>query len=230
VNHEDRIFQKPEGLGWFVLAGQLPSQSGDVPELVDRILSKIDLSLLPHCLFMPPKDSLQGLAFINEIGMLLELEVLFHNLEEAEGHRFDQASVLFLAGGEAHDWVHYLQDSLLSQELKAFLFRGGLLFASDSAASAMGEWVIEPSGKSHQAGLGWIKGAIILPWIEDPAESSRVRDLLTSDDPYYAIGLSEGRMLATGPANQVEIWGSHAPTILLGSGWRKPSERPENSS
>jgi hypothetical protein len=141
-------------------------------------------------------------------------------LYEAQHAKVAQPGLFILTGGTATEWINALGTSQLGDALKDALNEGALIIAADGAAAALGSWVLERGDENAVEGLGWLPGAIVLPWLDDPARSDQVRALLALPEPLYAIGIAGGKLFAYGPEDRVELWGVSPPTLALGVGWR----------
>lgn len=214
------LFQRIGEGGWLVIADRLPALSGDFAALTERIVTHVDISLSPFLIHAESQVDNSVLPFVNDLEELLEIKVEVLNLGEAQYAEVAQPSLYVLVGGMASEWVTALKTSKLGDALRSALDEGALIIAVDGAAEAMGAWSIVKGGEGAIEGLNWLPGAIVLPWLDDPATSGRVRKLLALPEPLYAIGIADGRLFAIGPHGEVEMWGVDHPTLALGAGWR----------
>ena len=221
MTDSSRLFQRPRGEGWLVLADRPPILGGEYANLANSLLLHADLSYQPLCILGDNVKYPTLPGFIADLQTLLDVEVAVERLEDARSWDVLNPGILVLAGGKAEDWVRTLEETNLGVLILQGFVDGLLLIAIDTAAAALGSWVLEEGSDSPFPGLNWLVGSIVLPWIADPAELDIVRSVLARTEPLYAIGLEGGRVFALGPGGEVELWGVDAPTIVLGSGWRK---------
>jgi hypothetical protein len=214
------MFRRIEGDGWLVVADRLPSLEGEFAALGERVINHVDISYSPFCIFVEEEIEPSTSAFIDDIEVLLGVSVERLRLSEAQYVETAQPGLFILSGGTGPDWINVLGTSLFGEAMKKALLEGALIIAVNAAASVLGSWVLERGGQSAVEGLNWLPGAIVLPWLDDPANSDRVRSLLSLPDQLYALGIVDGKMFAFGPEGQVENWGNDAPTLVLGAGWR----------
>jgi hypothetical protein len=219
------LFQRPRGEGWVVIADGPPKLGGEFAGLAESIIHHADLTYSPRCICASREASEDLRRFLLDLEGLLGVSIAIEPLEKAEYIEGIDAGILFIAGGEAQSWVDALGGFELGSAILRAISAGTMLFAMDGAASALGYWVVEEDTQEPLEGLNWLTGSVILPWLEDPANSPLVRQLLSRVEPLYALGLSGGRILALGAEGQVELWGKAAPTLLLGSGWRSLGRR-----
>jgi hypothetical protein len=215
-----RVFQRPRGEGWLLLADRPPSLGGEFSGLANFLLTYADLSYQPLCIVANDAEDSDLPQFITDIEILLDRDVGLERLQDAIHWDVLDPGILILAGGNADDWVAALGDTNLGISILQALIEGMLLVVIGGAASALGAWILQPDDRSPSFGLNWLMGALILPWVKDPADSEVIRSILSQDDPLYAIGLVGGRLLALGPEGEVEWWGIEPPTLVLGSRWR----------
>jgi hypothetical protein len=100
--------------------------------------------------------------------------------------------------------------------LLAALDAGVVIVADGPAAEALGDRIAVAEGSpAGKPALRWIPGAIIQTHFSgqpiSPAALKR-KDL-------FRIGLPEGVAIASGPAEEREIWGDGKPTITLNEWW-----------
>lgn len=221
MRESNKLFQRPKGEGWLVLADQPPSLGGEYSALANALLMNADLSYQPLCI-LGDEGSHVGLAeFIMDLQVLLGVEMALEKLEDTKNWDTLDPGIVILAGGIAEDWLEALGETQLGVLILQGLLNGLLLMPIGSAAAALGSWVLEESYFSPVPGLNWLIGSVVLTWTAEPAEYEIVRSILTKPEPLYAIGLAGGRMIALGPGGEVELWGTEPPSIVLGSGWRK---------
>jgi hypothetical protein len=216
-----KVFQRPRGEGWLLLADQPPALGGEFSGLANSLLTHADLSYPPLCIVAGDAEDPDLASFINDIVTLLDVDVQLECLSDAVNRDSLDPGILILAGGNAGDWVAALDDTNLGVSVLQTLIEGLMLIVIDTAASSLGTWILQPEDNSPSFGLNWLIGALIVPWAGDPAEYDVIRDMLSHSDPLYAIGLAGGRLLALGPTGEVELWGTKPPTLVLGSGWRE---------
>jgi hypothetical protein len=221
VTESSKLFQRPRGEGWLVLADRPPTLSGEYANLPNALLTNADLSYQPLCI-LGDEVGISALSdFISDLSVLLDVEVVVGRLEDAKDWDTLAPGILILVGGHAKDWINLLGETNFGLLVLQGFQNGLLLIAIGAAAAALGSWVVEESYETPLPGLNWLVGSIILPWTSDPAEYEVVRSLLARPEPIYAMGLEGGRILALGPVGEVELWGADAPTLVLGAGWRK---------
>jgi hypothetical protein len=221
VKESNKLFQRPRGEGWLVLADQPPSLGGEYANLANSLLVNADLSYQPLCIVADDKEDQMLVNFIRDLQFLLGIEMAVERLEDAKDWDALDPGIVILAGGKAESWVEALGETHFGVLVLQGLLNGLLLMPIGSAAAAIGLWVLEESHVSPYPGLNWLVGSIVLPWTAEPAEFENVRAILAGPEPLYAIGLAAGRMIALGPRGEVELWGADSPAIVLGSGWRK---------
>lgn len=214
------LFQRIGEGGWLVIADRLPAFSGDFATLTERIVTHVDISLSPFLVHADSEVDDSVLPFVHDLEELMEVKVEVLNLGEAQFAEVAQPGLYVLVGGMASEWINALKTSRLGEALRSALDEGALIIAAGGVAEAMGTWAIGQGGEDAIEGLNWLPGAIVLPWLDDPATSRRVRKLLARSEPLYAIGIADGRLFALGPHGEVETWGVDHPTLTLGAGWR----------
>ncbi len=214
------VFLRIGDEGWLVVVDRLPQLGGEISVLSERVITNVDISYPPFIIYAGSElDDAAG-SFLEEIEGLLSVSVESLSLYEAQHAEVAQPGLFILTGGTATEWINALGTSQLGDALKDSLNEGALIIAADGAAAALGSWVLERGDENAVEGLGWLPGAIVLPWLDDPARSDQVRALLALPEPLYAIGIAGGRLFAYGPENRVELWGVSPPTLALGVGWR----------
>jgi hypothetical protein len=221
VRESSRLFQRPRGEGWLVLADQPPSLGSEYSDLADSLLAHADLSYQPLCIVGDDKNHLGLVDFMTDLQVLLGIDIVVERLVDAKNWDGIDPGIVILVGGEPQDWVEALGETHLGILILQGLSKGLLLMPIGAAAAALGSWILEESHVSPIHGLNWLVGSIILTWTAEPAEFEVVRSILASPEPLYAIGLAGGRIIALGPGGEVELWGAESPSIVLGSGWRK---------
>jgi hypothetical protein len=223
VTGRTEIFNRPGTSGWIVLSGGVPSIGDDTPHLAEHVLEKANLALPPLCITAsrPLNDRLRD--FIEDFGLLLgdTIEIAYlDELPEAEiGEILDAAGISILAGGPASVWMNKIEQSSLHSSPEKLFLNERLIMAIGQAAAAMGTWTLQPEDGELLEGLGWLRGALIIPEIGEAMEMERVMGLLSSEEYVYSLGLPEGSVLAFGPAGEVEVWGEPKPVITLGRKW-----------
>jgi hypothetical protein len=221
VKESSKLFQRPRGEGWLVLADHPPSLGSEYANLADSLLVNADLSYQPLCIVGDEREVPMLANFIRDLQFLLGIEMAVERLEDAKDWDALDPGIVILAGGKAENWVDALGETHLGVLILQGFLNGLLLMPIGAAAAAIGSWVLEESHVSPRPGLNWLVGSIVLPWTAEPAEFENIRTILAGPDPLYAIGLAGGRMIAIGPGGEVELWGVDSPAIVLGSGWRK---------
>lgn len=214
------IFLRVGEQGWLVIADTLPALSGEFADLADRILAHVDISYSPFLIYADYDASEPEAPFVEDVEEILGISVERVAIHEAQHVKAAQPGLYILAGGVASDWINALGTSPLGDALKGALDEGALIITAGGAAAALGSWVLELGDDNAISGLNWLPGAIVLPWLSDPADSDRVRALLALPEQLYAIGIAEGRFFAFGPQGRAEVWGASPPTVALGAGWR----------
>jgi hypothetical protein len=134
--------------------------------------------------------------------------------------RLAGAGAAVLAGGRVEAWLHGFGASVSEEGLLRCLDAGGLIVAAGEAASALGSWVWEEPEGDAKAGLGWVPGAIILTADAQGPMLEAAQAILRRRERLYLLSLPPCGALALGPAAEVEVWGSEAPKVTLGRGWR----------
>ena len=202
-----------------VIVDELPAFGGEFSFLADHLISHTNLSYSPIHITIKTEDGRDSAALIDDLELLLDVTVETVDLEDVRLVESAAPGLLILSGGDAKSWITALGLSPLGSALKQAIQDGALLFAADAAALALGSWAVESVAAEPIPGLEWLPGAIVLPWIDDPAEAESVRDLLEKQEAAYALGLAKGRLFAFGPHGQVEVWGGAKPIVVLGSDW-----------
>ena len=213
------ILRRLPGDGWLVIVDELPEFGGEFSFLADHLMRHSNLSYSPTHITMKTKNGRNSSTLIDDLETILDVHVETVDLEAARPVESVAPGLLILSGGDAKSWITALGSSTLGSAIKEAIHDGALLFAADAAASALGSWVVESLSAEPIPGLDWLPGAIVLPWINNPAESISVRELLAKREAAYALGLARGRLFAFGPHAQVEVWGGATPTVVLGSDW-----------
>jgi len=215
----ENIFRRLPGDGWLVIVDELPEFGGEFSFLGDHLIRHSNLSYSPiHITINTENDPISS-ALIDDLEIILDVQVETVELADASLVESAGAGLFILSGGDATSWIDSLASSALGSAMKEAIRDGALLFAAGGAASALGSWAVDDLSAQPIPGLDWLPGAIVLPWINDPAESNSVRELLAKREAAYALGLAKGRLFAFGPHGQVEVWGGAAPTVVLGSDW-----------
>ena len=204
-----------------MLTDRIPSFEGEFSNLANSLLSHADLSYLPLCILADTTSDPSLPKFLTDLEVLLDVEIVVVTLAEIGDWDILNPGIVVLSGGKPEDWVTALGETHLGVLILQAFEDGLLLFTSDAAASGLGSWVLEDLGETPFPGLNWLVGSIVLTWTRDPAENKSVRTVLSKQEPLYAMGLEGGRIIAFGPEGEVQLWGADAPTIVLGSGWRK---------
>ncbi len=213
------LFSRLHSAGWLVLAPGLPTFGGLYPDLAAHLLEHIDLAGASVCICAASAELKVAGRFADELEALLDRECPVSLLGGTAG-KPPESALAVLCGGEIGAWAAALAEGSPTGTWLAELAESGLVLAAGPAAAAVGAWGALLQDEALTAGADWLSQAIVLPGAEDPGEASRVRELLAGPVRAYAIGLPEGSILALGPSEQVELWGSVRPTILLGGGWR----------
>lgn len=221
MKESNKLFQRPRGDGWLVLADRPPSLGSEYSNLADSLLMNADLSYQPLCIVGEAGEHPDLADFIMDLKLLLGVEIAVGRLEDAKSWDTLDPGIVILAGGRAEYWVEALGETHLGVLILQGLLSGLLLMPIGAAASALGSWILEEGQDSPLPGLNWLAGSIVVPWTSEPAEFDNVRSILASPEPMYAIGLEGGRIIAIGPGGEVELWGTDSPNIVLGTGWRK---------
>lgn len=217
------LFNRPGTSGWIVLSGGVPSIGDESPRLAENILEKANLSLAPLCISArrPLGDRLRD--FIEDIGLLLGDTIEIAYLDELPnpeiGAILDAAGLCILAGGPASMWKSWFELSSLHPSPENLFLDERLILAIGQAAAAMGTWTLQPEDEELVQGLGWLRGALVIPEIGEPGDMESVKGFLSSEEYVYALGLPDGAVLAFGPAGEVEVWGERKPVITLGRKW-----------
>jgi hypothetical protein len=215
------VFQRPRGEGWLVLSDHVPSLEGEFSELANSLLTHADLSYRPLCILAGKTGDSLLQKFLIDLEVLLNVEIIVVTLQDVGDWDLIHPGILILSGGKPEEWVTALGETHVGVLILEAFQDGLLLFAADAAASGLGSWVLGEADNSPFPGLNWLVGSLVLPWAKDPAENESVRSVLLKPEPLYAMGLAGGRIIALGPSGEVQLWGVDAPTIVLGSGWRK---------
>jgi hypothetical protein len=174
------------------------------------------------CILADKTENPTLVRFLVDLEVLLGVEIIVVTLREIEDWDLIHPGIMILSGGKPEKWVTALGETHIGGMILEAFKEGLLLFVADAAASGLGSWVLSAADESPFLGLNWLVGSLVLPWIKDPAELESVRNLLSKPEPLYAMGLAGGRIIALGPNEEVQLWSTEAPTIVLGSGWRKP--------
>jgi hypothetical protein len=195
----------------------------EMPQLAERMLEHLDLSLTSICLTLGGPISADLDRLLEDLEILLGSSVEVFALEDLSQSEvqdaLELAGLILLAGGSGEGWIDRLQRTPYADQPDLFLSEGKVLMAIGIPSSAIGSWAITDPTTPPLKGLNWLKGAIVLPAIDNPMASPVVRDLLAEQNQSYALGLPKGSMIAFGPQGEVEMWGGAAPVIALGLGW-----------
>jgi hypothetical protein len=223
MTHPDQIFRRPEAPGWIVLAGEMPSLGMGSPLFMERMLEVVDLSWPPVCLVLEPGLSEDLSTVLDDFETLLGVDVtvldLSDMLVDEVVEAVTQAGLIILAGGEPSDWYSYLKADQIRLHPESIIQKGRVIIAIGSAASALGTWMYSGIEENIFPGLDWLMGGIVVPGENTPMDILVVRERLQAAEHMYAIGLPAGAILALGPSDEVEVWGSVKPVIALGKGW-----------
>lgn len=220
MNGAGDVFKHLPGDGWLVIVDELPAVGGECSLLADHFIRRINLSNTPMHITPKTVDNHISSALIDDLEIILDSQV--ETVDLADASLVQHASpglILLWGGGDAKTWIASLEIEMLGSSINNAICDGALLFSAGGAASALGSWAVDDLSAQPIPGLDWLPGAIVLPWINDPAESNSVRELLAKWEAAYALGLAKGRLFAFGPHGQVEVWGGAAPTVVLGSDW-----------
>ncbi len=219
VSNRGRLFRPEGGAGWIVLGSVLPEIGGSFRGLGERLLSRIDLARRPICVASPEADRAKVEGFVDELEAWLGSEVIRLKPAEVPALDWSEAGLVVLVGGPLAVWVSALSGEHPESRGPHGADEATLVYAVGEAAEALGSWIVPPGGETL-AGVGWLRGAVVLAGKPEPSSVSGVTELLAREDRSYALGLGEGDILALGPAGEVEVWGEARPTIMLGRGWR----------
>jgi len=221
VSKPAEILKRPGTMGWLVLSAGEPDPSS-IPELLERLLERIDPSRSVLSLEMSPGlpegDDLAA-QVAQLLGQTCTRLVLEPNQIETIQFAWLEAGLIFTRGGNELEWRDWIDDFLFQGYPEEILAEGSVLFAAGSCAGALGSWI--GSGlRVTEPGLAWLDGGMILPGVEQPVDIPVVVERLESEDPFYALGLGHGAVMALGPAEEREVWSDRAPVIVLGKGWQ----------
>jgi peptidase E len=86
--------------------------------------------------------------------------------------------------------------------------RGAVILCAGRSAGLFGAYTA-----SSETGMDWIENAIVVPYYE----GGELREPLVQHPESIGLGIGAGTALALGPEGQVEVWGGHRVTIILGS-------------
>lgn len=217
-----QVFRRPSSQGWLALSGFIPSLDSEMPQLAERILSRLDLSRIP--IFISADDSIDDevMSFLEDVEILLSVPANVLLMKDLSPAAFQEivttANMLVLVGGDAQRWIDVLDPQRSKMEVEDLIGEGKLIFTIGPASSSLGSWICSGEGEPI-AGLGWLAGAIVLPEVEKPGEMPVVKQLLSREKYSYALGLPRGAVLALGPEGEIEVWGITPPSVALGMAW-----------
>lgn len=223
MNQPEKVFQRLHADGWLVLSGPLPSLGGETPQFAERLLEKVDLSRLP--LFLTTEETIDTSMrqFIGDLETLLDVPVTVIQVHRALKAELDEAcmtaSLIVLAGGRISEWIKVFDPSISGLKPEQIVDEGRLVLVTGPAASILGSWTFLDKEVQLVPGLGWLKGAVVLPEVSRPMESPAIKQLLSQQKYSYALGIPRGAILAMGPRGEIEVWSDTAPAVALGIGW-----------
>ena len=222
MSQPHRVFRCPPSNGWIVISGSVPTFGSESPQLAEKLMEKVDLSRTLVCLLMGEMISHDLHAFIDDVEALIEAPATVIRAQVASEleceELYENAGLILLTGGQTQDWIRTFELPGSCLKVERLLQECGLVFATGSAATALGTWVFIDEEKPIP-GLGWLDGAVVLPNIQDPVEIPGVKELISQHEHLYALGFPQGAILALGPKGEVEVWGGTPPIIALGRGW-----------
>jgi hypothetical protein len=203
------VFRRSIAGGWLIISGPRPVLD---ERAIEHLLQVIDpmsgASVLVPGAVVP--SSVNG--WLEDLEALLEIEIAPVDLEK---HSIEELKTLIhkdglvvLVGESAVGWVDLLRSSLFPIE--------GVLVLVGSPTVLLGEWAYSFQTKTLEDGLGWMPGCLIIPETEDSEIAHKV---LQHEPKSYALELEGSATLALGPAGEINLWGSPAPSIILGYGW-----------
>ena len=218
-----KVFQRLQTYGWLVLSSTLPSLGGETPQLTERLLERIDLSYLPLFLTTDETIDFKMQEFIDDVETLLDVPVTVIRIQRVSKAELDEAcmnaSLIVLAGSRVDEWIKIFDPSTAILMPEQMMGESKLVLVSGSAASIMGSWTFMEHGNQLIPGLGWLPGAVVLPEVLYPTESPDPKQLLSEQKFSYALGITQGAILALGPEGEIEVWSETTPVVTLGTGW-----------
>ncbi len=217
----EQVFQRVGDRGWLVVAGDVPSLGGDFPRLADRMLAVLDLSRPPLAVQASGITHSEVEAFLEELELLTDQVADRISLDELRRNEVGSAGLIIMAGGSVEQWADAMEALENGVFSPGWLEEGSLLLVAGGAASLVGQWRYMKEDRKLEPALGWLPNALVLQGDPDPVVREVARDLLSGEDPVYALGLPRRAVLALGPAGEVEVWGEKAPKIVLGKAWRQ---------
>lgn len=219
MSHAEDVLRHGRDAGWVVLASRVPQLGGETPSLAEHLVKHMDISRPAACLLLGGAEPAGLDSLLEEIEVLLRLQPAVLAAELEPPAELANASLILLAGGTSAEWVERLDQTLLGDLVLQALADGAVLLAIGPAADAAGTWWLDPKSSALTAGLGWVVGAVVLADETSPSDHEPVRALLQERPRSYALGLDEHTLVALGPHGEIEIWGEHPPTLILGKGW-----------
>jgi len=217
VSLQETLFRRPPGSSWIILADSQRGIEAAGPGFIEHA-SHRGLCSSPLLVIHPGEVANADEPIGAQEGRFGQ-EPLIVSTHDVGVDALEAAAVVLMGGGETLDWVAEMCDGVFGDLMQRRIQTGGLILACGSAASALGEWRLDPQAESAEHGAGWLPGALILPGWDDPGAFPAVRELMKSEQRMYAVGLGYGSLLALGPSGEVEVWGEKPPNILLGKGW-----------
>ena len=203
------VFRRSIAGGWLIISGPRPVLD---ERAIERLLQVIDPTTGASVMVPGAVVPSDVASWLEDLETLLEIKFSQvdpekHSIEElktlAQG-----AGLVVLIGEPAAGWKDLLRSSLFPIE--------GVLLLVGSPAVPLGEWTYNLQTQNLEDGLGWMPGCLMIPETED---SAIAHDVLQHEPKSYALDLGESATLAMGPAGEIDLWGSPAPSIVLGHGW-----------
>jgi hypothetical protein len=203
------VFRRSIAGGWLIISGPQPALDERAIEHLLQIVDPTEgaLVLTPAGVVLP-----EVAGWLEDLENLLELDC---QIEDPESLTIDEliaycrgVGLVMLGGNLSTGWKELLCSSLFPID--------GVLVLIGSAASLVGEWTYDPQTQRIEEGLHWLPGGLILT---DSGPVEAAQDVLRHKHKSYVLNLGESAALALGPAGEIELWGSPAPSIVLGRGW-----------
>ena len=210
---EPSAFSWLPAAGWLILSGSADSL-GEIRALA---LSRCDAS---GDVAYVALGSDQGDALMDDMAELGAGSGYLVDLAEADNNeiyeRLSEAAMIVVEADCAGDGLIRALKPTAAHAMKAALERGSLVLLEGAAAATAGEFALDNAGAT-KAGLGYVKGALILTDAPGIFDNTSLYALRSGMPELTFISLPAGAALALGPAGRMETWGEAQVSVSLGS-------------